>query len=638
MSIQEDNIAIAEVSQNEYDIELQSLAQLLSDLSIYSEHTPNNVADIVSYTDFVATSSNFLDNTWINLILNIQGWLGLDASLNSDDDPTVIVESLFSQIPPRKTSNCFEIEDEGIIILTSEGIDRISAKIEKALNLKETFIEAIEDGKSIKEANKEWDEAWDEENAQTKRYVSNINAQVSTWRIETFKNMASKGQFDLNPSYQRDVVWSNKDSSTLIESILRGIPLPSVIFSQGKDRNYQIVDGKQRLTSILRFIGEHPEGKEYIKKLGGDITTFLKNFPSFFRKHRISVKEQNEKFLPFKLVRFPEGDPLHPLSSKYYTDIKDEVIQIGNEKIAVSELFESPSCEYLIPTIIYKNTELQDIHHVFGLYNKQGKKLNAEELRNAAYHNLKLTRLLLVLSGDRTEPELFEDLVPFLNEDSLDLIPEVGSILETRGFGTARFKRTKVLSWTLSILLHPPNQNNGKFVHPSTAGHINSLLEAIQDKQGAHKLNEDSALRLLTKDTQSAVILHQEVMEAWPPSIRNKKAHEGKWEELPLVACLLGSIATVVVGEEDLLMDNIDRVRALLSKVVIPEKTQNKTQWQFIAFVALELITILGLSHEHIGKSLEERYGYNCIPTLQQIAEETFWHKSKKELNPLGEV
>ena len=124
-------------------------------------------------------------------------------------------------------------------------------------------------------------------------------------------------------------------------------------------------------------------------------------------------------------------------------------MKYGKRQELVSEIFESPSSPYRIPGIIYKDTNVQDIQQIFGLYNRQGVKLNAEELRNAIFHNLHITRLLLVLSGDRNEPGKIRSLVPFFPDTMQSVAINVGSALEARGFGTARFKRTKVLSWIL---------------------------------------------------------------------------------------------------------------------------------------------------------------------------------------------
>lgn len=66
----------------------------------------------------------------------------------------------------------------------------------------------------------------------------------------------------LDPEYQRDVVWSDQKQSNLIDSLQNGYAVPFVILSErfieGRTR-LVCVDGKQRLTSIKRFMdGEIP--------------------------------------------------------------------------------------------------------------------------------------------------------------------------------------------------------------------------------------------------------------------------------------------------------------------------------------------------------------------------------------------
>ncbi|KAN0090892.1 Protein of unknown function DUF262 domain containing protein [Tylopilus felleus] len=67
-----------------------------------------------------------------------------------------------------------------------------------------------------------------------------------------------EGYIDLNPSYQRDVVWPESKQIGLIDSIFRNFYVPPVIFAVQKDEDGETVrvcvDGKQRLTSIQKFL------------------------------------------------------------------------------------------------------------------------------------------------------------------------------------------------------------------------------------------------------------------------------------------------------------------------------------------------------------------------------------------------
>ncbi|HBX45483.1 MAG TPA: DUF262 domain-containing protein, partial [Porphyromonadaceae bacterium] len=60
----------------------------------------------------------------------------------------------------------------------------------------------------------------------------------------------------LNPSFQRKDVWKGKQGSELIESILMGIPIPIMYFFETPDGRKQVVDGRQRITTILDFLND----------------------------------------------------------------------------------------------------------------------------------------------------------------------------------------------------------------------------------------------------------------------------------------------------------------------------------------------------------------------------------------------
>ena len=82
-----------------------------------------------------------------------------------------------------------------------------------------------------------------------------VAAKADVWPIYQL----TKKSPNLTPSYQRGDVWKISERQSLIESILRGVPLPSVILLRtGPSSAHEVVDGKQRLTAILRFVGKHP--------------------------------------------------------------------------------------------------------------------------------------------------------------------------------------------------------------------------------------------------------------------------------------------------------------------------------------------------------------------------------------------
>lgn len=77
-------------------------------------------------------------------------------------------------------------------------------------------------------------------------------------------NMYKDGELQINPDFQRLFRWEIGQKSKLIESILLGIPLPSIFVFEKDDSKWELIDGLQRISTILEFMGEliNPETRE----------------------------------------------------------------------------------------------------------------------------------------------------------------------------------------------------------------------------------------------------------------------------------------------------------------------------------------------------------------------------------------
>jgi hypothetical protein len=65
------------------------------------------------------------------------------------------------------------------------------------------------------------------------------------------------GQLDVQPEYQRDVVWSASSQTRFIDSLAKQLPIPSMCISLDyKTDKRQVVDGLQRMSSIVRFLSD----------------------------------------------------------------------------------------------------------------------------------------------------------------------------------------------------------------------------------------------------------------------------------------------------------------------------------------------------------------------------------------------
>lgn len=80
--------------------------------------------------------------------------------------------------------------------------------------------------------------------------------------IKQLYDMLLEGMIDIAPEYQRHFKWDQARQSSLIESLLLGIPIPSLFMATNPDSSWDVVDGLQRVTSIVNFIGDEQELKD----------------------------------------------------------------------------------------------------------------------------------------------------------------------------------------------------------------------------------------------------------------------------------------------------------------------------------------------------------------------------------------
>lgn len=110
-----------------------------------------------------------------------------------------------------------------------------------------------------------------------------IRVHTKHYSLRQVVDMMVEGDIDLAPDFQRQYVWKPPQRWGLIESLLLGIPLPSFYFNEDPSGQLQVVDGVQRLTTILRYVTDHTFklGKvTYLYELEGygfkDLTTLFR--------------------------------------------------------------------------------------------------------------------------------------------------------------------------------------------------------------------------------------------------------------------------------------------------------------------------------------------------------------------------
>jgi len=145
------------------------------------------------------------------------------------------------------------------------------------------------------------------------------------------------------PDFQRNFVWSHRESSQFVESLLLGLPVPGVFLA--KDRHSQklmIIDGQQRLKSLQFFY----EGyfKPDAKKKQQQVFDLVQVQPQFADRTYEGLEEDDQRRLDNSVI--------------HATIIKQE----------------SPDEE-----------EDSSLYYVFGRLNSGGRRVTAQEIRTAIY-------------------------------------------------------------------------------------------------------------------------------------------------------------------------------------------------------------------------------------------------------------
>ncbi len=81
--------------------------------------------------------------------------------------------------------------------------------------------------------------------------------------MQQLLSMVGNNQIKVSPAYQRKFRWDVKRCSQFIESIMLGIPIPSLFMATNADSTWEVVDGVQRLSTIVKFAGDERLRREH---------------------------------------------------------------------------------------------------------------------------------------------------------------------------------------------------------------------------------------------------------------------------------------------------------------------------------------------------------------------------------------
>jgi uncharacterized protein with ParB-like and HNH nuclease domain len=177
-----------------------------------------------------------------------------------------------------------------------------------------------------------------------------LRRDTNTITIASFWENFLLNKYDFDPPYQRKSVWTEEKQSFFIDSILRNFPIPPVFLQQkidnatGKTR-YELIDGKQRLTAIVKFI-----------------------------KGEIACSSELAD----------EGNEGDEIAGKYFADF--DAPELAD--------YKSHFWRYSLP-IEYIDTDSKKlIDDIFDRLNRNGEPLTGQELRNAQFHDTAFSKLV----------------------------------------------------------------------------------------------------------------------------------------------------------------------------------------------------------------------------------------------------
>ena len=92
---------------------------------------------------------------------------------------------------------------------------------------------------------------------------------ISSWGADlSFRELISRYDEDelVKPELQRNYVWDKTEASRFVDSVLLGLPVPSIFLAKTKDEKLLIIDGYQRFMTVRDYVkGKFSKDKSVFK-------------------------------------------------------------------------------------------------------------------------------------------------------------------------------------------------------------------------------------------------------------------------------------------------------------------------------------------------------------------------------------
>ncbi len=211
-------------------------------------------------------------------------------------------------------------------------------------------------------------------NDEIQKYRQEIKSERMDMSFGEIINMYKDKEIIISPEYQRAFRWDEQRQSDFIESILLGIPFPSIFVATNTDGKWELIDGLQRVSTVLAFFNE-------LKDENGD------SYP----KNGLELVEGS-------LIKGLRGITIDTLPLEYKLQIKRTPCRVE---------------------IILKESEFKMRYELFKRLNTGGEGLSRQEIRNCIFRGLdsRYSDFVSELSNN----EIFRDIVniSLLNEEMM---------------------------------------------------------------------------------------------------------------------------------------------------------------------------------------------------------------------------
>ncbi|WP_295926217.1 DUF262 domain-containing protein [uncultured Xanthomonas sp.] len=313
------------------------------------------------------------------------------------------------------------------------------------------------------------------------RAQSSLVLQASDLSLQTITQMVENDAVDISPRYQRRDRWKEAAQSQLIESFLINVPVPPVYLAEDDFGTYSVIDGKQRITAIYRFLtGKFDlDGLTNFPELNGlsfaTLPAQLRNALSIRPYLRVvTLLRQTDQELKYEVFTRlnTSGEPLLPQEIRnavYRGNFNDLLFTLSRseflrKQMKIKNETETPYKEMQDVETVLRFLSLRtqwkafdgDMRRSLDKYAGDNRKLNAAELKKEQHAFQMAIARCEALWGDnafrRTEGLVYRDQFMSALYDAQMI---AASELSEAKFKAVKSKKKKLESATRALLKDP---------------------------------------------------------------------------------------------------------------------------------------------------------------------------------------